>query len=384
MPVVHTFMMPEYFPRFTCKGGNCRNTCCRGWGISVSLDEYFRLLSLSCPAQIRRQLDGAFHPAEAPSPERYAMITPKFDGDCPLHLENGWCGLQANCGEDALPSICRRYPRNVKLRGGIYECSCSNSCERTLELLFESKGPLTFMKKEFSFDIPEPQETLGTKESALYAPIRTKIINLINDRRKPLPMRLSQLGRLITAAMNNDENIDTTVPDLSEEKRDTRVTLPIQHELLNTLEETSPTLAYEEPLVECPLKLAAGDHVTDESIQRYEENAKRLNEILPENERYFEQMLTHHIFYEGFPFSDAKMDMWHAYMALCACYALLRLTAVGAAQEKKTVNALNDFIDLMSRVFRAVEHSRFDWNAAVTLNRLGWTSQREMDLLLTT
>lgn len=383
MPVVHTFMMPEYFPRFTCKGGDCRNTCCRGWGISVSLDEYFRLLSMSCPAKIRRQLDGAFHPADAPSPERYAMITPKFDGDCPLHQENGWCGLQVNCGEDALPAICRRYPRNVRLRGGIYECSCSNSCERTLELLFESKDPLTCIEKEFAFDIPEPEETLGAKEIALYAPLRTKIISLLNDRSKPLPVRLSQLGRLITAAMDHHENTGMTTPDLPQINYNTRATLPVQHELLHTLEETSPALAYEEPLVECPLKLGAGEHVTDESVQRYEQNAKRFNEILPDNERYFEQMLTHHIFYEGFPFSDARMDMWHAYMALCGCYALLRLTAVGAVQDK-TPNAINDFIDLMSRVFRAVEHSRFDWNAAVTLNRLGWTGQREMDLLLTT
>ena len=44
MPFTHAFLVPDIYPSFRCKGGSCRSTCCKGWGISVRMEEYFRLL----------------------------------------------------------------------------------------------------------------------------------------------------------------------------------------------------------------------------------------------------------------------------------------------------------------------------------------------------
>ena len=63
-----------------------------------------------------------------------------------------------------------------------------------------------------------------------------------------------------------------------------------------------------------------------------------------------------------------------SYMALCACYALMRLVAVGGDR--------NDFISLMACLFRAVEHSRFEWNAAVVLEKNRCATQDKLDALL--
>ena len=61
MPFTHAFLVPDIYPSFRCKGGSCRSTCCKGWGISVRMEEYFRLLGMDCPPEIRRRLDCAFY-----------------------------------------------------------------------------------------------------------------------------------------------------------------------------------------------------------------------------------------------------------------------------------------------------------------------------------
>ena len=105
------FLVPDYYEDFRCKGGACRRTCCDGWGISVTQAEYFRLLGMDCPPDLRRRIDVAFHAPETPSPERFRLITPTWQGDCPMRAPDGLCALQCTCGEEALPAICRLYPR---------------------------------------------------------------------------------------------------------------------------------------------------------------------------------------------------------------------------------------------------------------------------------
>ena len=61
MPFTHAFLVPDIYPSFRCKGGSCRSTCCKGWGISVRMEEYFRLLGMDCPPEIRRRLDTGVH-----------------------------------------------------------------------------------------------------------------------------------------------------------------------------------------------------------------------------------------------------------------------------------------------------------------------------------
>ena len=107
MSFSHVFSVPAYYPNFHCKAGDCRHPCCSGWGITLSMKEYFNLIGMDCSPELRRRLDTAFHPVDVPSEERYACISPRWDGDCPLHLPNGYCALQCEHGEGAIPTVCR-------------------------------------------------------------------------------------------------------------------------------------------------------------------------------------------------------------------------------------------------------------------------------------
>ena len=102
MSFSHVYSVPAYYPNFRCKTGDCRHPCCTGWDIAISMQEYFRMIGLDCSPDLRRRLDTAFHLPDTPSEDRYAIISRRWDGDCPLHLPNGLCGLQCECGEDAI------------------------------------------------------------------------------------------------------------------------------------------------------------------------------------------------------------------------------------------------------------------------------------------
>ena len=91
----------DYFDKFKCKCGDCRHVCCGGWGITVSDEEYFRLLGLDCPDGLRYILDCALAPVDDPCPERYAMMKPSYEGKCRLLDETGSAPYRAFCPRSA-------------------------------------------------------------------------------------------------------------------------------------------------------------------------------------------------------------------------------------------------------------------------------------------
>lgn len=110
MSYTNVFTVPTYYKDFLCKGHECRHSCCCGWNVSISMKEYFNLLSFNCSKKMRRILDKTFYIVNNPTQDYYAMIAKDMNNDCSLHMENGFCMLQYEYGENILPAICRYYP----------------------------------------------------------------------------------------------------------------------------------------------------------------------------------------------------------------------------------------------------------------------------------
>lgn len=105
-----SFLVPSYYKNFKCKGFDCRNSCCKGWDVSISMKEYYNLQSMNCSKKLRKHIDRALVIVKNPTKERYAVVTKTVDNDCVLHMPNGYCMLQFECGENILPAICHYYP----------------------------------------------------------------------------------------------------------------------------------------------------------------------------------------------------------------------------------------------------------------------------------
>ncbi len=381
------YLVPDYFPAFTCKMGACRRPCCEGWPISMTMKDYFTLLSLPCSPELRRKLDGGLHLSLHPTQDAYAQISPRYDGVCPLHLPDGRCALHAECGEEALAAVCRLYPRGVR-NGDDRECSCANSCEAVLELLLNRAEPLSFthIRKDFYLpDAPHRQHffpTAGREQE-----IRLWLISQVQRREYPLSQRLLLLGQALHAmddalAAHDDGRIAALL--------DGRIQIPapitpvtgreelliglhaVEH-MLSILDRSSNSIRdYGEEALRY-------FRAQPDSYAAYQTAAARFAAFVPQWETWLEHLLVNHMFFVQFPFQDRPVPLPDEYLALCAVYTLLRCLLVGCLAESGDAVCA---VDVAAAAFRLVDHTEFDRYAAPLLREIGCDSWTHIRLLL--
>lgn len=371
------YWVPDYYKHFACKGGDCRRSCCEGWPISMSMKDYFRLLGENCSPQLRRKLDVALHLADSPSPERYAQILPDWRGDCPLHRDDGLCMLHAECGENALCDVCRLYPRSPR-HFAQPECACSNSCEHTLELLFARTSPLGFERLELP--IPMPEAVTGVPEPVLrhYIDLRRLCIDAMQDRSQPLGRRILRIGTMLKHLRHaftalNESAIEAALQSIPDENSHA---VPDDTFALSFLARFNAEVGMSSRSVRDYAAFAAEAlHIADgkpqpDSRRRWLDARQKFRQAFPDWEIRFEQILVNHIFYESYPFSDRHENLWDEYLSLCAVCAYFSFLAIPWTCAHPTEEAL---VDVVAAAFRLIDHSAFDYNAAVILERLGVT-----------
>lgn len=372
-PMKEDYLVPEYYPKFACKMGACRHPCCVGWPISVSTDDYFRLLGVDCAPALRAKLDTAVRVSLHPTPEAYAQIAPTWEGDCPLHMKDGRCSVQAELGAEVLPTICRLYPRGIRMEDG-NECSCANSCEAVAELLLTYKEPLRFIR--YGMDVCAPKavkrefffETVGRASD-----IRMYLIALVQDRAYAMPQRLMRLGealsRLEKALAKKDEaQVDALLsgaplhPQRIPEERNLPFALDVVCRMLEQIDERSGSIREHG---RAALALLGGE---GNRAARYREAEEHLNDVMPEHGIVMEHVLVNHMFFEQFPFQDRDEGLCDEFIAICAVYALIRVLCVCAMAEQTDTTA---FMDAIAATFRLIDHTAFDRYGAHLLKELG-------------
>lgn len=380
------YLVPDYFPSFSCKMGACRRPCCEGWPISISMKDYFRLLSLDCSAALRDRLDRGLHLSLHPTEDAYAQILPRYDGVCPLHMEDGRCALHAECGGDALALVCRLYPRGM--RTGLHkECSCANSCEAVLEMLLHRNEPLTFLSQTLETLLPAVQRKHHFNTQGRDQDIRLWLIAQLQRREYPLPQRMLLLGQAlhaVEAALENHNHAaldalltgQTAIPApvMPHPSPDQLLKgLEIMERMLDTLDQTSNSIqAYGDAALRyfrcAPVPYTA-----------YETAAARLATILPQWETWFEHLLINHMFFTQFPFQDRPVSLADEYRSLVIVYALLRCLLSGCLAEDGDETKA---IDVAAAIFRLVDHTTFDLYAPALLRESGCADWMHIRLLL--
>ncbi len=325
----HEFLYPSYYKDFACKCGDCRATCCHGWGITLSRDDYFKVTGTEASPELRRRLDVAFKPASnpPPTPERYAMISYNWQGRCPIQTEDGFCLLHRECGEGAIPEICRRYPRMIRTLP-VHECCTSGSCEYTLELLFADDDPLRLERSEIEvFDEEYDLSSAAKMEASEYTEKREAALEIISDRRFAIDERILKIGEYLGAKVAENAVTPERLADFAE-------------------------------------KLA-------EKSQALTEIFEECGEFLGKTEKpmlggkfdiYMEKLLANHIFYKSFPHSFAASTSEVEVVALMCVKGLTEYFAGGYIA--KYGESTEKFVDVTAKLFRMIEHSRFDEMAA--------------------
>lgn len=111
---------------FECIGGDCEDTCCQSWKVSLTKTDYVTWKNLA-----RRQPE-EFKLFEKHVPKGGGFFaTLEFDkdtGGCPFQDKTGLCRVQSKLGASALPGTCRTFPRVYTLDASSLQASASLGC----------------------------------------------------------------------------------------------------------------------------------------------------------------------------------------------------------------------------------------------------------------
>ncbi len=297
------FIVPSYYKDFQCKGKDCRNCCCQGWKITLTQKEYFQLLDVDCSYLLKEKILAYVGILPHPNELEYARINFNYNGECPLRLENGYCGLQVECGEEKIPSVCRYYPRAPHLYPK-KECSISNSCEWVIEYLLQHE--ITFEEKELSFAFEEKEEDNHVEDEEK----RKECLSILKKEES-----LDRCLKEIILSLNEDVSL------IAEERH-----ASILSELKKTFSHSASLMFLLENCVEMNITVSI------------------------EEEEWMKKILINHLFYLRFPYLRKIQNP-----GICLYYVVLFWKWILSCNQK--AHTKEEFIDLSASFFRVGEHS---------------------------
>ncbi len=353
---VRTALMPLCYKDFHCLMGACRDNCCAaGWEIAFNKKDYLRIkravksreLKAALSGGVSRLRDDAFNGF-------YAHFATGPEGRCAFQREDGLCRLQLECGAEALPMVCRMYPRKITYTPAAREFSLSPSCEGVLEQLWNLPQGIDFWEE----DLPRAdwQTIEAQPRSARFADIRSFCIDVMQERSLPLSRRMLLLGVLLQRLKETDwaeeGAVDGWLAWGGEQLRDPAAaaleSLPRDRlgfltggvrVLLNLYENHRPGAGVYRSLFAA--LSADGEDWEKNGIGkfsmdtvRYQELENRLEELLGHSDAFFENLMVMTAFYLAFPLLSGPEELWRSYVDLCMLYGFCRFAAVCACGQE--------------------------------------------------
>lgn len=143
-------LAPRYVSQFQCVGGDCPDTCCQGWTITVDKETFGYYREVTHP-ELKPWLDTNLVVLNQNSEEQYGKFKlTASDTVCGLHSSQGLCRAQQYLGEDALSDTCYIYPRTVYKSGDRFAQCLTLSCPEAARLALTQDDAFEFAVTEFT------------------------------------------------------------------------------------------------------------------------------------------------------------------------------------------------------------------------------------------
>lgn len=180
--------VPDYYENFRCLAGKCPHTCCEKW--EVVIDEDSAAFYETVPGPLGEKLRSALKEDKDGD-----LCFSLNGGRCPFLDSENLCEIHKTLGEEATSVTCREHPRFTEDYGPFREVTLSASCPAANTLLLGSKAPLTF----HTFETEETEEE-GDEWLTYLLPLRTRLLDILTDRSRPLAARLLSFLSLALSA----------------------------------------------------------------------------------------------------------------------------------------------------------------------------------------
>lgn len=377
--LVERDLRPEYYDNFHCLAQNCRLNCCTdGWRIDFNKKDYLTLkrqkgssdLNARLEHSVRRIRSGAF------AENSYGEFALK-DNVCPL-LKDGICMLQKEKGEGVLPRVCRRFPRTeAYLPSGYLERSLSPACEGVLELLWDLPEGLRF----YSDPLPKAERrsiggVLPDTHLSHFQEIRSQCIDILQDRRSPLPLRILLMGMALRQLADGESDIPRWIAGVQamqesqEEARllqkaadDKTLSMFLFHNARVLLSLASASAGINSVINEVSAGIGmqlqdCGGSLAEISIphEPWRTARSRFQEKWGDREFFMENLMAALFFHIRMPDLASSERLWASYVNFCDLYSFYRFMAVMSCREGAAGDR-NELFRLLVQTSRGLLHN---------------------------
>lgn len=347
-------LRPAYYDKFQCLAADCRFTCCKGWKITFDKKDYLSLkrqdgspeLNENMKKTLRRLKKGPL------SEQFYGEFHLENGGCCPLQRADGLCSLQLEKGPDALPVVCKVFPRaEGYVQSGYFEQSLSPACEGVLELLWNLPEGVDFVSD------PLPKEQVKNvnfhdADSIVirFQDIRSQCIDFLQDRRFPLPQRIFLMGLALKELADGEKDIDlwlakaqtmAELPEAAQVLRQVDSDRGLPMFLSSNIKVLLGAVNHGSDFADVPRELCEGLGIqfkagtTRATIPAapYLTAQARFAENFKDHEYFMENLMVSLFFLMCLPSVDNGEELWKSYVNFCNLYSFYRFMAVMSCRE---------------------------------------------------
>ncbi|MCI8538973.1 MAG: hypothetical protein HFF18_09980 [Oscillospiraceae bacterium] len=349
-------LRPAYYDQFQCLAGGCRYTCCKGWHVGFSKKDYLALKRQEGSPELTETLQKIVRRVKkGPNAGRWYGEFDLRKGSCPLQREDGLCSLQLEKGPEALPEVCRVFPRGKAYGDSAYlERFLTPACEGVLELLWNLPEGVDFV----SDPLPKVEQKVLTFEAEKALCLRTQdvrsqCIDLLQDRRYTLPQRMLLMGLALKELADGERDIDLWLAR-TQARADAPETagalvLPSLEKalpmfLLNNVKLMFSTAVRTGDFAKVPEEVAAGLGIQMEFQSLNSANASlphgpylaaraRFEENFKDRAYFMENLMVSLFFNLQVPNLGGPGELWKSYVDFCNLYSFFRFMAVASCRE---------------------------------------------------
>lgn len=383
------YLVPGIYDKFSCLGGECGYTCCQEWPIAITKQDYKELLKQRVSPGLKekiRSFVGKVKDETFDEQQNYAFLRMGKDNKCPFLTEEGFCGLQIECGAQMLPSICQSFPRSMTyIVGGVYELSVRIACEAAVRLLVEETEPLQFDIRQdhtmlkngayvFYHKMPDYNPLLlhywdikalgiGILQNRFYTlPQRMLYLGFVLERLMEYETkgRLSEVGALLQGLMEQDDS-ETLRQSLEKLPSDHRTSAAAQFAVL-AAKFSSGSTEVRELFLRAITTIGTYNEETSEGTIRpetYQEKRTQFDAFCEKYPHVMENIAVHQFYEVAMPFGgiyfgkseEQKIDIWKNYLYFCWRTVALQFIMGALVGPDTPLNEVALMVSIIARLF---------------------------------
>lgn len=396
-------LKPFYYDDFKCIGGECIDNCCRNnWRIDIDEKTYkkYKKLKGEWGKKINNNIS---RKRSNPNYLQYGKINLK-NNKCSLLSEDGLCTIHSKLGENYLCNTCKKYPREIRKYGEIYERNLSISCPEVSRYIIKSKD-------NFSFDLEDEKLSDLDKDYIVDGKYNEKLYNILWDTRS-LAMEIIQFKEIeIWKRISFFKMLTDKVQNIINEKQYDNYEEVLNNfreqitsiNVINSLDKISLIPDVKVKFIQSALQVRANNGLNNDkftsliieynelfdkdidfkgNIEKIIEKEKEFNTYLKEHKNILENLLIY-LIYKYFMNALYTKDLNAEVNNVILSYAMIKMLLLSRYNKNNKELNEEDFVEVFYLFSRVVEHDTvFLSNIYKDIKEAGYDTLAYMTILV--